>query len=78
MTSTKDRPQARAGDPYWIIHQDQEVTVLRQRNMPSVEVAKGERIKRLMGPIYSEEDAKKMADGIRSRTMTAIMQRGGN
>jgi hypothetical protein len=77
MAGQKPREMVERRDKWWVVHQHDQVTVVKSDEAPSAEIEPGDRIKRLLGPYTSEADAQEVADSTYSRTLRAMAERAG-
>lgn len=66
-----------AGRRWYVVHQHHQVDVVHADKRPDTTVQKGERAKVVHGPYATEEEARKRADWIYSRTTKARLERAG-
>lgn len=77
MPRSEPRKTHERGDKWWVVHQHDDVKVVKSAEMPSAEVEDGERMKRIHGPAATEAEAKELAESIYSRTLKGMAEREG-
>lgn len=66
-----------ARQKWWILQQHDQVTVVSANEQPKLEHVAGERMKALMGPFKTKDEAERRAATTYSRTLKAKSERNG-